>query len=139
MVPIRFTVCLSVSFHLLLAVPLVVDSLASLSSRRDVLAVASGAIVGSGLAPIIATATDDSPDSVNVDSFLRTGMVSQPMGVSGQAGKSKPETGIVFREGSEMARNSKTGEVVAEILLKDGKKEYVPVVASFSSPWPLGA
>lgn len=39
-----------------------------------------------------------------------------PMGVSGQAGKSRPETGIVFRDGSDLTRNSKTGDALTEIL-----------------------
>ena len=34
------------------------------------------------------------PDSFDVDSYLRTGYVANPMGVSGQAGKSRPETGV---------------------------------------------
>lgn len=37
-------------------------------------------------------------DSLNVDDFLRTGLdTGGPMGVSSQAGKSKPETGIFLR------------------------------------------
>jgi hypothetical protein len=35
--------------------------------------------------------------NMDVDDFLRTGGVAMPMGVSGQAGKSKPETGVVLR------------------------------------------
>ena len=35
--------------------------------------------------------------STDVDDFLRTGGVGMPMGVSGQAGKYKPETGVYLR------------------------------------------
>jgi hypothetical protein len=54
------------------------------------------------------------------------------MGVSGQAGKSRPETGVVLREGSEVQQDTK-GNVLAEILLTGN----TPVLASFTSPWPL--
>jgi hypothetical protein len=37
------------------------------------------------------------PDALDVESFLRLGQVSNPMGVSGQAGKSRPETGVILR------------------------------------------
>jgi hypothetical protein len=81
----------------------------------------------------------DTSNAIDVESFSRTGMVAQPMGVSGQAGKSKPETGVVLREGSEVSRDSRSGDVLAEILVKGlSGSEPMPVVASFSSPWPLG-
>jgi hypothetical protein len=71
------------------------DGLASTkASRRDVLSwvgAAAGSIV---VSPAIAI---DTPDGVNVDNFIRTGMVQMPMGVSGQAGKARPETGVVLR------------------------------------------
>ena len=35
--------------------------------------------------------------AVDTDEFLRTGGVAMPMGVSGQAGKYKPETGVFLR------------------------------------------
>lgn len=76
--------------------------------------------------------------SFQVDDFLKTGQVSMPMGVSGQAGKSKPETGIVFRDGSELSRNVKTGDVVTEILLNSKSENPTAIITSFSSPWPLG-
>jgi hypothetical protein len=41
-----------------------------------------------------ANAAGELPDQFNVDDYLKTGMVMNPMGVSGQAGKSKPETGM---------------------------------------------
>ena len=79
---------------------------------------------------------DDS--SMNVNDFLKTGMVSQPMGVSGQAGKSKPETGVILREGSEVARDSRSGNVAAEILL-GSKDDPKAVLTSYSSPWSLAS
>ena len=76
---------------------------------------------------------------VDTDAFMRSGMVSMPMGVSGQAGKGKPNTGVVLRDGSEINRDTKTGDVLAEILVKDAKSSsnMIPVVATFTSPWPL--
>jgi hypothetical protein len=62
-------------------------------------------------------------------------MVSMPMGVSGQAGKAKPVTGVVLREGTDVLQ-SKSGDVTAEILL-GSSSDPIPVLASFSSPWPL--
>ena len=80
----------------------------------------------------------ESSDGFNFDDFLKTGQVSMPMGVSGQAGKSKPETGIVFRDGSELNRDSKSGNVLTEILLNVQSDDPTAIVTSFSSPWPLG-
>jgi len=76
-------------------------------------------------------------ESLDVDSFLRTGGVSMPMGVSGQAGKSRPQNGVVFRDGTDVARNSKTGDVLAEILLNVKSDDPTAVLTTFSSPWPL--
>lgn len=75
-------------------------------------------------------------EGVDVDNFIRTGVVAQPMGVSGQAGKSRPETGVILREGSDVSRDSRTGDVLAEILL-ESKGGPEPYLAAFSSPWPL--
>jgi hypothetical protein len=73
---------------------------------------------------------------VDTENFLKTGMVSMPMGVSGQAGKAKPVTGVVLREGSDVRRDERAGGVLAEILV--GKSSNpIPVLAGFSSPWPL--
>lgn len=44
--------------------------------------------------PVIANAAGELPDQFNVDDYLKSGMVMNPMGVSGQAGKSKPVTGM---------------------------------------------
>lgn len=88
------------------------------------------AVISSGIVPQSARADVDTED------FLKTGMVSMPMGVSGQAGKAKPVTGVVLREGSDVSRDGRTGAVLAEILL--GKSsDPIPVLATFSSPWPL--
>jgi hypothetical protein len=89
---------------------------------------------------------------MDVDSFLQSGGVAMPMGVSGQAGKSKPITNIVFREQEQeqgqdnISRDTKTGNVIAEILVqKSGSSKnnnnddnLMAVVTSFSAPWPLG-
>lgn len=97
--------------------------------RREFLSLATGALVGSNILPQCASAELDTED------FLKTGMVSMPMGVSGQAGKAKPKTGVVLREGTDVLQNKK-GDVTAEILL--GKSsDPTPVLASFTSPWPL--
>jgi hypothetical protein len=70
-------------------------------------------------------------------------MVSMPMGVSGQAGKAKPITGVIFREGTDVSRNPRSGDVLAEILVKNktinnnNNNNLLPVVTTFSSPWPL--
>jgi hypothetical protein len=79
--------------------------------------------------------------AVDVDNFLKTGMVPNPIGVGGQAAKSKPITGVLLREGTEVSRDTKSGDVLAEILVKDktNPDSLMPVVASFSSPWPLAS
>lgn len=63
-------------------------------------------------------------------------MVAMPMGVSGQAGKAKPVTGVVLREGSDVSRDDRSGSVLAEILVGPSS-DPTPVLATFSSPWPL--
>lgn len=98
-------------------------------NRREFLSssAAATALVGCIL-PQVARAEVDTED------FLKTGMVAMPMGVSGQAGKAKPKTGVVLREGSDVLQ-SKKGDVTAEILV--GQDNLTPALASFSSPWPL--
>ncbi len=100
-------------------------------NRREILssaaAATAAALVGCIL-PQVARAEVDTED------FLKTGMVAMPMGVSGQAGKAKPKTGVVLREGSDVLQ-SKKGDVTAEILV--GQDNLTPALASFSSPWPL--
>jgi len=104
-----------------------------LNSRRQAL----GWIAGGVSAAFVAQPAGADEGGVNVGNFLQTGMVSQPMGVSGQAGKSRPETGVVLRDGSDILRDPKTGNVLAEIVVAspNGKSS---VLASFSSPWALG-
>lgn len=73
----------------------------------------------------------------DVDDFLRSGQVGMPMGVSGQAGKSRPRTGIVFRDGSEVSRDAKTGNVLAEVLLGAESSDPTAALVTFTSPWSL--
>lgn len=88
-------------------------------------------IIGSLSVPQSSYAAD-----IDTEDFLKTGMVAMPMGVSGQAGKAKPRTGVVLREGSEPSRDERSGNVLAEILV--GKSsDPTPVLATFSSPWSL--
>eukprot|EP00816_Leptocylindrus_hargravesii_P010201 CAMPEP_0196822476 /NCGR_PEP_ID=MMETSP1362-20130617/83620_1 /TAXON_ID=163516 /ORGANISM="Leptocylindrus danicus, Strain CCMP1856" /LENGTH=322 /DNA_ID=CAMNT_0042202039 /DNA_START=49 /DNA_END=1017 /DNA_ORIENTATION=+ len=75
-------------------------------------------------------------DSLDVDSFIRTGRdLGGNMGVSSQAGKSRPQTGVVLLDGSEVSQSS-GGDVLAEILTGT-KAQPVAVLASFNSPWKL--
>jgi len=106
------------------------SALFSQNDRREFVSKAAAlALGGIALPPSTANAVD-------TDEFLKTGMVSMPMGVSGQAGKAKPRTGVVLREGSDVSRDDRSGSVLAEIVL--GKSsDLTPVLATFSSPWPL--
>jgi hypothetical protein len=113
------------------------------STRRDVV----GSILGGGAAAIASSImlpgkAAIAAETTDVDSFLRTGGVSMPMGVSGQAGKAKPETGVLLREGTDISRDSKSGNVLAEILVQKSNgsdsSDFMAVVTSFQSPWPLG-
>ena len=45
---------------------------------------------------------------------------------------------FLIRDGSELSRDARSGNVLAEIVVKDSNKELIPVVAAFSAPWPLG-
>jgi len=76
-------------------------------------------------------------ESTDVENFLKTGGVAMPMGVSGQAGKSRPENGVFLREGSEVSRNGKSGDVSAEIVLSANSKDPTAAEVYFSSPWSL--
>ena len=78
-------------------------------------------------------------DSMDVDNFLRTGVdAGGPMGVSSQAGKSRPETGVFLRDGSEVSRDPRSGNVLAEIILKAKGGDKMAALVSYASPWPLG-
>jgi len=118
----------------------------SLARRRDFVGSLLGsAAAAAGIGSVVLTA-DPRParadaaamqDSLDVNEFLRTGIdIGGPMGVSSQAGKSRPETGVILRDGSGVSRDSRSGDVLAEILL-GSRGNYAAVLASFSSPWPL--
>ncbi|KAL7447533.1 hypothetical protein ACHAXM_010811 [Skeletonema potamos] len=99
-------------------------------SRRDVIATAALAL------PSVANAAAAVQDSLEIDEFLRTGVDSGGnMGVSSQAGKSRPQTGVVFRDGTDVLQ-SKTGDVSAEILVGT-KADPKSVLISFSAPYKL--
>lgn len=110
--------------------------------RRDILST----LASSCAAGLIAVGWTSEPawsaaavqDSLNVDEFLRKGLdTGGTMGVSSQAGKSRPETGVYFRDGSDLSRNRKTGDVNAEIVVNGIDGEKMAVFVSYSSPWPL--
>jgi hypothetical protein len=91
--------------------------------------------ISSNVQPALAAA-DSKPDSLDIDNFLRTGQEAFPMGVSSQAGKSKPVTGVYLRDGTIPSRDSRTGDVLSEIVLGN-KADLSAVLVSFKSPWPL--
>ena len=70
-----------------------------IAGRRQVLKTILGSSVPFLLAPrtVWASGADNVVDSLDVRDFLRKGVSSNPMGVSGQAGKSRPETGVILR------------------------------------------
>ena len=106
--------------------------------RRSYLSTLVGAVAATGLATLTSSEANAAPvqDSLDIDNFIRTGVdLGGNMGVSSQAGKSKPLTGVIFRDGSEVSQDG-TGAVSAEILT--GKKEDPKaVLVSFISPWKL--
>jgi hypothetical protein len=53
----------------------------------------------------------------------------------GGLGKTRPQTGVVFRdeEAAALTKQSSSGDVTYELLAPDGS----PAVVSFNSPWPL--
>lgn len=112
------------------------------ASRRKILG-GLASICGAGLlvvggAPQPAWSAAAVQDSLDVDAFLRKGVdIGGTMGVSSQAGKSRPETGVFLRDGSEVSRNKKTGDVNAEIVVNGRDGEKMAVFVSYSSPWPL--
>ncbi|GAX25904.1 hypothetical protein FisN_6Hh058 [Fistulifera solaris] len=75
-------------------------------------------------------------ESLDIETFLRTGIdTGGGMTVSSQAGKSRPQTGVVFRDGSDVSQD-RNGAVAAEILVGT-KKDPKPVLVSFVAPWKL--
>ena len=112
----------------------------SVVNRRGVLSFSAGAVAAGlllGINPTEARADSAAvQDSLNIDSFLKTGVdAGGPMGVSSQAGKSRPQTGVVLRDGSDVLQD-KQGNVLSEILTGT-KANPVAVMASFNSPWKL--
>lgn len=103
------------------------------ASRRDVIATAAASILA---LPSAANAAAAVQDSLEIEEFLRTGVDSGGnMGVSSQAGKSRPQTGVVFRDGTDVLQ-SKKGDVSAEILVGT-KADPKSVLISFTAPYKL--
>lgn len=120
-----------------------VNKVSAETSRRDVLcgvaSVCGAAMLVVGGAPKPAWSAAAVQDSLDVDAFLRKGVdIGGTMGVSSQAGKSRPETGVFLRDGSEVSRNKKTGDVNAEIVVNAVGGDTMAVFIGYSSPWPLG-
>jgi len=78
-------------------------------------------------------------DTVNIDSFLRSGVdAGGGMGVSSQAGKSRPVTGVFLRDETDVFRDKRTGAVTAEIILtNDTTGDNMATLIQYTSPWPL--
>eukprot|EP00580_Thalassiosira_gravida_P002285 CAMPEP_0201601552 /NCGR_PEP_ID=MMETSP0492-20130828/2507_1 /ASSEMBLY_ACC=CAM_ASM_000837 /TAXON_ID=420259 /ORGANISM="Thalassiosira gravida, Strain GMp14c1" /LENGTH=326 /DNA_ID=CAMNT_0048064821 /DNA_START=22 /DNA_END=1002 /DNA_ORIENTATION=+ len=75
-------------------------------------------------------------DSLGISEFLRTGVDGGGnMGVSSQAGKSRPQTGVVFRDGTDVLRG-KNGDVSAELLVGT-KASPRSVLVYFNAPYKL--
>ena len=103
-------------------------------SRRQILETTAAAIVA--LPTQKSNAAAAVQDSLNTDEFLRTGIDSGGiMGVSSQAGKSRPQTGVVFRDGTDVLQG-KSGEVSAELLVGT-KANPTSVLVSFKAPYKL--
>lgn len=77
------------------------NGLVEIFGRRAATKWIGGLFVGiatAGSAPSTVWGAAAVQDSVNVDAFMRTGMdIGGNMGVSSQAGKSRPETGVFLR------------------------------------------
>ena len=84
----------------------------------------------------IPTAANAIQDSLDVDTFIRTGQdAGGNMGVSSQAGKSRPQTGVVFRDGTDVLQD-KQGNVLAELLVGT-KASPKAVLVNFQSGFGL--
>ena len=119
------------------------DTSCAAISRRNILSSAGEAAMAAGAAILLGGAEQANADAVaiqdtlNIDSFLRSGVdAGGPMGVSSQAGKSRPQTGVVLRDGSEILQDGRSGAVSAEILTGT-KANPTAVLVSFASPWKL--
>eukprot|EP00977_Amphora_coffeiformis_P021916 scaffold10056_cov164-Amphora_coffeaeformis.AAC.13 len=124
-------------------------------SRRAALGWITGASTAAFLGTQQASAEGQLAHPVDTERFLSTGRVASPMvsvpnvenlyttpkttqGISGQGSKSRPQTGVLLRDGSEPERDTRTGDVSAEILLTDKSGTRRPVLLSFrSEEWPL--
>lgn len=110
-------------------------------SRRNLLGGLVVAVCGTGallVEPTPAWSAAAVQDSLDVDAFLRKGVdLGGTMGVSSQAGKSRPETGVYLRDGSEVSRNKKSGDVSAEIVVNGVDGQNMAVFVGYSSPWQL--
>lgn len=108
--------------------------------RRHMVSSSVAAIAATllGSVPTVAVAESAAvQDSLDVQNFLRTGMdAGGNMGVSSQAGKSRPQTGVVFRDGYDVAQDRSSGAVTAEILTGT-KANPNAVLVSFESKWKL--
>jgi hypothetical protein len=86
--------------------------------------------------PSSANAAAAIQDSLEINEFLRTGVdTGGNMGVSSQAGKSRPQTGVVFRDGTDVLQGQ-SGDVAAEILVGT-KARPTSVLVSFTAPYKL--
>lgn len=116
-------------------------------SRRRILDQASTIVLTSSSSIVVAFSSSYPPDVANaaasamqdtleVNEFLRTGIdLGGNMGVSSQAGKSRPQTGVVFRDGTD-ALQGRNGEVSAEILIGT-KARPSSVLITFVAPYKL--
>ncbi|KAL7551388.1 hypothetical protein ACHAWF_018152 [Thalassiosira exigua] len=106
------------------------------SRRRVFETTLAGAVAAATASPRGADAAAAIQDSLDTNDFLRTGVDSGGnMGVSSQAGKSRPQTGVVFRDGTDVLQG-KGGDVSAEILVGT-KARPTSVLVSFNAPYKL--
>jgi len=88
-----------------------------------------------GFSSLLPSVADAAP-ALQVEEFLRSGADSGgSMGVSSQAGKSRPQLGVVFRDGTDVLQAS-NGDVGAEILVGT-KANPTSVLVSFNAPFKL--
>jgi len=115
------------------------DGLSSNTNRRTALGWLGGACTGLICRTAPSTWSANAvQDSLDVNNFLRTGIdLGGVMGVSSQAGKSRPVTGVYLRDGSEVSRNSKSGDVLAEIILRTKDGGSMAALTTYTSSYPL--
>lgn len=114
-------------------------SLQSVSRREMIIdssLITAASLIATTINPLEANAAAAVQDSLEIDNFLRTGVDGGGnMGVSSQAGKSRPQTGVVFRDGTDVLQG-KGGDVSAEILTGT-KASPTSVLVSFNAPYKL--